>query len=118
MQIKYHTQSLAVNRAILLAVCLCLGAGTPRAAADDWPRVRHPNLFLNRAEIDQVKAKIKRYAWAAKLFDQVKALADDRSRTNRNPREAALVYVLTGERRYAQDVRQNLIGNGRHLLTK
>jgi hypothetical protein len=106
-----------VNRTVLLVVCFCLCAGSPRAAADDRPRVRHPNLFLNRAEIDQVKAKIKRYAWAAKLFDQVKTLADDRSRTNHNPREAALMYVLTGERRYAQDVRQNLVGNCRHLLT-
>jgi hypothetical protein len=130
MQLKYHTECPKADakrqarpqrawrcRTLLLALCFGLTVPLPRAAAESKP-IQHPNLLLNRAEIEQIKAKIKQQAWAAKLFDRVKALADQRGRTNHNPREAALVYVLTGERRYAQDVRQNLMGNCRHLLTK
>ena len=115
MQIKYHTKFLAANRTVLLAVCLCLGAGSPRAAADDRPRVQHPNLLLNRQEIDADKAKIKQHPWAARLFDRVKKLADDNGRTNRTPREAALVYALTGDQKYATAVRRALVGNIAHL---
>ncbi len=77
---------------------------------------KHPNLLLNRAEIEQVKAKIEHHDWAARLFERVKSLADDPSHTNRIPREAALVYALTGDRRYADLVRRSLVGSSRYYL--
>jgi hypothetical protein len=97
---------------VLLGV---LGAVLP-AHADQQPRVRHPNLLLNAREIEQVKAKIKQHAWAARLFDVVRKTADDPRHSNRNPREAALVYALTGDRRYAQIARRALLGNARASL--
>jgi hypothetical protein len=30
--------------------------------------VQHPNLLLNRAEIDQIKIKVRDHAWAARLL--------------------------------------------------
>jgi hypothetical protein len=89
---------------------------TTAIRADAPPTGRHPNLLLNRAEIELVKKKIKDRAWAARLFERVKALADDHGRTTHNPREAALVYALTGELGYADAVRQALLGHARRLL--
>jgi hypothetical protein len=51
-----------------------------------------------------------RHAWAARLFERVKELADDPGRTGRIPREAALVYALTGDKRYGDAVRHALVG--------
>src|SRR5262249_24535469 len=80
------------------------------------PTVKHPNLLLNREEIEQIKEKIRKYDWAAQLFARVKALADDRGRTGNNPREAALMYALTGEKSYADDVRRSLVRQSERLL--
>jgi hypothetical protein len=52
------------------------------------PRIQHPNLLINRAELEQVRAKIQREPWAANLLGRVKQLADEPGRT---PREAALM---------------------------
>jgi hypothetical protein len=95
----------------LLAWVMSAGAAPP-------PETRHPNLLLNRAEIEQVRAKVKQHAWVARLFERVRELADQPGRTTRNPREAALVYALTGEPRYARAVREALLGNARNLLPK
>ena len=35
------------------------------AVAVAAPPVKHPNLLLNRDEIEQVKARIDKYPWAA-----------------------------------------------------
>jgi hypothetical protein len=93
---------------------LVLGARTPAAE----PAVKHPNLLLNRDEIEQVKAKIKDHAWAAGLLDRVRELADDQRHSGRNPREAALVYALTGEDRYGQRARRTLLGGARVELDR
>jgi hypothetical protein len=103
-------------RATLILPLLTLLAGAAPPPAPLKPAVKHPNLLLNRAEIEQVKAKIKRHAWAADLFEQVRAFADQPGRTGRTPREAALVYALTGEKRYAEAVRRALVGNARYML--
>jgi hypothetical protein len=102
----------------LVATVLAVLATRSPAWADGKPAVKHPNLLLNRDEIEQVKAKIKQYDWAATLFQRVKELADDRGRTGRIPREAALVYVLTGEKRYGEEVRRALLGNVRSTMAQ
>ena len=100
--------------AILSSVVTAFLFGAPLAAAEP-PPVTHPNLLLNRDEIDQVKAKIKQHDWAARLLDRVRQLADSSGHTEKNPRDAALVYVLTGEPRYAAAVRRALLGTARRL---
>jgi hypothetical protein len=98
----------------LLAILL---TALPVAAADP-PRVRHPNLLLNQKEIDEIKAKVKKHAWAARLLEKVKKMAADNSHTNRTPREAALAYVLTGEKKYATAARRALVGNTHYYLAQ
>ena len=78
-------------------------------SAADRP-VRHPNLLLNPEEIEQVKAKVRERPWAAELLARVRALADENGHTGREPRDAAVVYVLTGERKYGDAVRHALLG--------
>jgi hypothetical protein len=102
---------------LVLAALVFLSGGYTPAAADS-PRAQHPNLLLNRKEIDEVKAKIKQYPWAARLFDRVKKLADDNGRTSHTPREAALVYALTGDTKYAAAVRRALVSNARYRLSQ
>src|SRR5579883_2445938 len=103
-------------RYLITAFGLVLSVGTVWAA--EPPKVRHPNLLLNRKEIEQVKAKIRREPWAAKLLERAKALADDNRHTEREPRDAAVVYALTGDKRYAERVRRALLGQVRSELPK
>ena len=101
--------------------CAALLALSPggNASADDRPgQARHPKLLLNPEEIEQVRAKIRKEEWAARLFDRVRQLADQPGRTERIPREAALVYVLTGEARYGQAVRKALVGQARYFAPR
>ncbi len=86
------------------------------ARSEERATVKHPNYLLNTQEIEQIKARIKQHDWAAQLFARVKSLADEPGRTGRNPREAALVYALTGDIRYARQVRDSLLGHCRRLL--
>jgi hypothetical protein len=92
------------------------------ASAGEQPAVKqvvkHPNLLLNPEEIGQVKAKIKKYQWAADLFARIKELADDNRWTGRIPREAALVYALTGNKTYGEKVRKILVGQARYELAR
>ena len=79
-------------------------------------QVRHPNLLLNRNEIDEIKNKIRVQPWAAGLFQRVKTMADDMvTKGARNQREAALCYVLTGGKRYADSVRNLLLQYAREF---
>src|SRR3954447_1965235 len=114
---SWHARSAGPRVLLVVAFLSVLLPGWPGAPAAE-KRVQHPNLLLNRDEIEQVRKKIKEHEWAARLFERVKALADERGRTGRNPREAALVYALTGEARYARDVRQALVGFARGQLPK
>ena len=104
-----------------IAGALLLLIARPSAAAEKQPSpaaaspaVRHPNLLLNRAELDQINGKIHDHKWAADLFQRVKAMADDMiAKGTRNERETALCYALTGERRYADSVRRLLLDYAR-----
>lgn len=69
------------------------------------PLVQHPNLLLNRAEIDQMRERIHQYEWAAKLFERMKENAN-----GDNIRDQALCYVITQDKSYADRVRANLVG--------
>jgi hypothetical protein len=80
---------------------------------------RHPNLLLNRDEIDAVNRKIRDHKWAADLFERVKAMAEEMlSKGTRNQRETALCYALTGEKRYADSVRRLLLDYARDFQTQ
>ena len=72
---------------IIILVCTAapLGAGQPAP-------VKHPNLLLNREEIDQIRRKIKTEPWAAKQFEGLKTRGQYEAVT----RDAAILYVLTG----------------------
>lgn len=71
--------------------------------------VRHPNLLLNRDEIEQVKAKVREHAWAARLLERVK----EKAQKDGGGLEAALAYALTGEDKYAKAVRDRLLSDAR-----
>ena len=92
---------------------LVLAAACVSTAATTAPPVRHPNLLLNREEIEEVKAKIRQHPWAARLLERVKEMAKD----GRNVREGALAYVLTGERPYADRARRGLLGTARSMMS-
>ncbi len=67
----------------------------------------------------EIKRKIRDYKWAADLFERVKAMADEMlTKGTRNEREAALCYVLTGEKRYADSVRRLLLDYARDFQTQ
>jgi hypothetical protein len=90
-----------------------------QAAEGGRPTLKHPNLLLNRDEIDEIKGKIRAQRWAADLFQQVKAMAEEMlTKGTRNERETALCYALTGEKRYADAVRRLLLEYAREFETQ
>jgi hypothetical protein len=95
---------------------LVLAAFSGAAAAQQTERkavaVRHPNLLLNQKEIEQIKLKIKEYAWAARLLDRVK----DTAVKDGAALEAALAYAMTGDRKYASIARDRLVSEAREQL--
>jgi hypothetical protein len=93
----------------------CVVLGGVLGAAAQTPAVKHPNLLLNREEIEQIKEKIRTQDWAAKLFDRVKAMAEEAiTEGARHPRETALCYALTDETRYSDAVRRFLLDQARY----
>ena len=97
--------ALAIVSALLL-LSVPVGAAAEAPSTTPSSQIRHPNLLLNREEIEQIKGKIRAQPWAANLFRQVKGMADEMlTKGTRNEREAALCYVLPGDRRYADTVR-------------
>jgi hypothetical protein len=74
--------------------------------------VRHPNLLLNREEIEQVQQKIHSQPWAAALLEKLKAKANEGGNFQA-VRDQALLYVLTGEKSYADKARQHLLSEAR-----
>src|SRR4029079_17662985 len=74
--------------------------------------VRHPNLLLNRNEIEQVKLQIREEAWAAGLLDRVKAKAAKED----SSLETALAYALTGQTNYGIRVRKRLLADAREQM--
>ena len=98
---------------VLAMLALTLSAVSPQ----EKRAVRHPNLLLNREEIEEIRQKIQRYEWAAALFRRVQALADEPNvYPERNLRETALAYAITGQRAYGEKVRQLLVHQARAML--
>jgi hypothetical protein len=111
-------KSLRMSRLTWLALAICLACHFPAIAAPP-PKVKHPNLLLNREEIEQVKAKIQRYPWAAALLDRLKTMTKDRTVTHmRGGQHSAIAYVLTNEKRYAEEARKELLQTAKSQLPK
>ena len=106
--------------AAIAGTCLILAAGLATApAAAAGPKVQHPNLLLNREEIDAIKRKIAAHKWAADLFEREKAMADEMvTKGARCERETAICYALTGQRRYADSVRHLLLQYAKEFQTQ
>ena len=74
-------------------------------------KVEHPNLILNKAEIELIKKKIKTDTQAKALFADLKAKVEDPTkilairgmlhRPRRHSALCALYYAITGEKKYA-----------------
>lgn len=91
----------------------CGGEASAREVRlEGGPVARHPNLLLNRDEIEQVKAKVREHAWAARLLDRVKEKAEKDGSTL----DAAIAFVLTGEKKYADAARGTLLREARDQL--
>src|SRR5262245_2352857 len=73
--------------------------------------VTHPNLLLNRAEIEQVIAKIAKYPWAAAALAKTKedALTSNAFSGNR-VLDQALYAAFTGDTSFADRAREALLG--------
>jgi hypothetical protein len=74
------TKALLVSCRPLLALAIYLACHLP-AIAGPMSKVKHPNLLLNREEIEQAKAKIDAYPWTAALLERLKAMTKDRKGT-------------------------------------
>jgi hypothetical protein len=98
-----------------MAILLCfviLASATTQGTDPKAVSVRHPNLLLNRAEIDEINVKVKEQPWAARLLDRVKVKAEKDEATL----EAALAYVLTDDPKYAISVRKRLAREARDQM--
>src|SRR5215510_8530143 len=73
--------------------------------------VTHPYLILNRAEIEQVKAKIAKYPWAAAALAKTKesAVTSNAFAGNR-VLDQALYSAFTGDTSFADRAREALLG--------
>src|SRR6266581_2265529 len=102
---KFKTPFCEVAWGAALFVIADLGVATAAEAQPKSVVVQHPNLLLNRTEIDQIKLKVRDHPWAARLLDRVKAKAEKDNALIEN----ALSYALTGEGKYATNVRNQLV---------
>jgi len=96
-------QSSAVRIRVVAGAVLVLLASTALGA----PPVKHPNLLLDRQEIQQVQEKIRKHPWAADLLKRIRQ--DEAVFSRGSLHMAALVYALTGERSFADRVRRELL---------
>ncbi|MBI3945177.1 MAG: alginate lyase family protein [Armatimonadetes bacterium] len=96
-------------------------------------QVTHPNLFLNRTEIEAIREKIRRHEWAGRLHERLLAQVEDTLRggseyalyytqgvypgvginalwiTGRRVRDVALAAAIANEQRYADKARELLL---------
>jgi hypothetical protein len=98
----------------LLVVAAFGAAAAAQEAGRKGVAVRHPNLLLDRQEIEQVKVKVREHPWASRLLDRVRAKAEQDGAAV----ETALAYALTGEARYARSVRDRLVGEARDQIPR
>lgn len=96
----------------LLVIAVFCAAALAQDAGQKSVAVRHSNLLLNKEEIKQVKLKVRDNPWAARLLDRVKTIAEKDGASL----ETALAYVLTGEAKYALNLRKRLIGEARDQM--
>jgi len=99
-------------RSASAVLLLATGFATPMVAQDADQKsvaVRHPNLLLNKMEIEQVRLKVRDNAWAARLLERVRAKAEKDGALL----EAALAYALTGQTNYARSARNRLMAEAR-----
>ena len=87
---------------------ICAPAGFEQESAG----VHHPNLLLNKKEIEQIKLKVQEQPWAARLLDRVK----EKAQKDGAVLETALAYVLTRQTNYAAGVRKRLLSEARDQL--
>jgi hypothetical protein len=112
------TKTLLVSCRALLALGIYLACHLP-ALAQPLPKVKHPNLLLNREESVQIKAKIHRYPWAVALLEHLKAMFKDRVVAHmRGGLHSAIAYVLTDGKRYAAAARKDLLHTANSRLPK
>src|SRR5574340_1087306 len=97
------------------AMATFLLAGSGVAAAEQAEK--HPNLFLNREEIEQIKTKVNQQPWAASLLEELTARAQ-KENPNQAGLSAASVYTLTGDRFFGDYARRQLLGTAHSWLPK
>ena len=86
------------------------------AVALGAPPVKHPNLLLNRDEIQQVKAKIAKYPWAAAALEKTKQHALNGPAHENACVNQALSYAFTGDKSFADRARAELLSNAKSEL--
>ena len=91
--------------AILVACSAVLASAT---AGETALPAKHPNLLLNREEINAIKIKVAENEWAAKLLEQAKEMA-----AKNDVAQAAICYAITGEKRFADIAHNHLLGSAR-----
>jgi len=68
------TRAVSIFVLVTIELAATTPAATTPATADHGANpVKHPNLLLNRDEIEQVKRKIQTQPWAAALLEKLKA---------------------------------------------
>src|SRR5437870_1208 len=99
-----------------IALALLLIAACGNVLAEEAERkpvaVHHPNLLLSPAAIEGVKLKVKELPWAARLLERVKAKAQNDGAVI----EAAIAWTLTGEEKFAQSARRQLLHDAREQM--
>ena len=102
-----------LHRLVPLVLEVSVFSGAVAFAA---PPVKHPNLLLNRDEIQQVKAKIAKYPWAAAALEKTKQHALHGPAHENACVTQALYYAFTGDKSFADRARAELLSNAKSEL--
>lgn len=86
------------------------------AVAFAAPPPKHPNLLLNRDEIEQVKAKIAKYPWAAAALEKTREHALNGPAHENSIINQALYYAFTGDKTFADRARAELLSSAKSEL--
>jgi hypothetical protein len=108
-----------MRTAILTVLLWLLVCHASPAQAGEPSAPRHPNLLLDRQEIEAIRQKVRTQPWASALMEKLRAgvdgLALDRHDAARN---AALLYALTGEKAFGDRARASLLNEARYGLPR
>ena len=102
-----------LHRLVSLVLEITVLSGAVAVAA---PPVKHPNLLLNRDEIEQVKAKIAKYPWAAAALEKTKEHALNGPAHENAFLDQALYYTFTGDKSFADRARAELLASAKSEL--